>query len=502
MYNIIEEKSMQVYKYEKKDKLTDIVQANTSIAYVAKVKTSIKDGSNLETVAALWDNENIKCQLAKADANPDQIDLHYLDCVLVSTGWNKNTDVFGLQNTWDARNTPVDKKFDYMHDESDIIGHITSCITVLKNGSIYKEENVPISDFDIIIGTVLYKYWKAEERQKRIDAIIAEIEEDKWFVSMECLFADFDYAVISPEGENFIIARNDDTSFLTKHLVQYGGTGEYKEYKLGRYLKNLTFSGNGLVDNPANPASIIFNNVNPFQSQAILNQWEINMSDENKAVERLEKELADAKQEIVRLAKEAQESAEAKFKETVATAKSEVESLKKELEAAKAEVQTKDEKISELDKDVQAVQSELDKSNAEIEKIKAEAVKAGRLQKLADANVGKEKADELVAKFENISDDAFDELVLAYAKRQPKKEDEDEDEEEDAEGSRADDESDENENNADANVEDVESNDAGIGTVGSSGDDDENKVKEVRASAEAFIRKSMTKLGKKNKGEE
>ena len=66
--------------------------------------------------------------------NKDQIDLHYLESVLVSTGWNKNDDVFTVGATWEARNTPEDKQFNFMHDENDIIGHITGSYVLNKDG--------------------------------------------------------------------------------------------------------------------------------------------------------------------------------------------------------------------------------------------------------------------------------------------------------------------------------------------------------------------------------
>ena len=71
--------------------------------------------------------------------------------------------------------------------------------------------------------------------------IIAEIEEGKWYVSMECLFAGFDYALIGEEGSAKVLARDEESAFLTKHLRAYGGTGEYQGYKVGRALEIYLF---------------------------------------------------------------------------------------------------------------------------------------------------------------------------------------------------------------------------------------------------------------------
>ncbi len=81
---------------------------------------------------------------------------------------------------------------------------------------------------------------------------------------MEVLFASFDYLLVpmvkgEPDmAQAQIVERNDETAFLTKHLKTYGGKGFYKNYLVGHVLRQLTFSGKGLVENPANPTSVIF----------------------------------------------------------------------------------------------------------------------------------------------------------------------------------------------------------------------------------------------------
>ena len=77
---------------------------------------------------------------------------------------------------------------------------------------------------------------------------------------MECLFAGFDYALVDPDGNHKVLSRDEQSAFLTKHLRAYGGTGKYEGYTIGRALRNISFSGKGLVAKPANPRSIIINN--------------------------------------------------------------------------------------------------------------------------------------------------------------------------------------------------------------------------------------------------
>ena len=68
-----------------------------------------------------------------------------------------------------------------------------------------------------------------------------------------------------------IVPRNNETAFLTRHLRAYGGEGSYQEHQIGRLLRNITFSGKGFVNRPANPESIIFdkNKVFEFNSASI-----------------------------------------------------------------------------------------------------------------------------------------------------------------------------------------------------------------------------------------
>ena len=143
------------------------------------------------------------------------------------------------------------------------------------------------NQFDIVTSAVLYNSWSNPELQLRMNTLVAEIEEGKWFVSMECLFNDFDYAVITPEGQEKVISRDEASAFLSKHLRAYGGTGEYEGYKVGRMLKNIAFSGKGLVDNPANPKSVILES-NPFSKSEAKSITEFNIEEyDDMADERL-----------------------------------------------------------------------------------------------------------------------------------------------------------------------------------------------------------------------
>ena len=72
---------------------------------------------------------------------------------------------------------------------------------------------------------------------------------------MECFFTDFDGLIDKSTGAYKVLGRDNDSAYLTKYLKAYGGKGEYENYKVGRVLRNITFSGKGFVDKPANDNS-------------------------------------------------------------------------------------------------------------------------------------------------------------------------------------------------------------------------------------------------------
>ena len=227
--------------------------------------------------------------------NKNQMDLHYLKSILVTTGWNKNDDVFDKAEVWTARNTPSDKPFNYEHDQKQIIGHITGSKVIDEDGNDVGEE-ISVDElpkkFHILTSAVLYKFWEDPKKQEEMNDIISGIANNKWFVSMEALFNNFDYAMDDGVAAK-VIARNEKTAFLTKHLRAYGGNGVFNNIKIGRVLKNIVFSGKGLVRKPANPESIIFDETEAFITSSVyqldetIKSKEIIMSIEEVKVEKI-----------------------------------------------------------------------------------------------------------------------------------------------------------------------------------------------------------------------
>lgn len=210
-------------------------------------------------------------EISRATASDGTIqpDLLYIDSVLVSTGQNKNDDVFLPHEMWYARSTPVLKPVDWEHNtgkeleegeakrliaDNQIIGVMYNSFAALKDGTKITEEQAQASDFrippdfDIINQAVIYKYLfpKAAAR------IVKDAKAGKLFVSMEAWFSAYDYKV-----GNKIVARNQETAFLDKHLRRNGGDGSFAGQRVGRVLRNIVFGGIGIVSNPANADSVI-----------------------------------------------------------------------------------------------------------------------------------------------------------------------------------------------------------------------------------------------------
>ncbi len=411
---------MKIYAQEISDGLQDMLLSNNTIAYCALAEkyTPSKEEKNSA-------DEMCLTQALLDKGNEDQIDLYYLKSILVSTGWNKNDDVFDPKELWEARNTPEDKPFNFMHDEKDIIGHITGNVAVDFDGNEIDEsaEEAP-SQFNILTTSVIYTSWSDVEQKQRMQKIVSEIEEGKWFVSMECLFPEFDYALTAEDGKTSVVPRNEASAFLTKHLRSYGGTGKYQNYQVGRLLRNLSFSGKGLVSKPANPRSIILEG-NEFFDESKACALDINsikekkMSDNvvNEQIIDLQKELAETKAANEALKSELATSQTADFEETIKTLQASLDEKTAEVteltEAGKKDaeaIQKKEDAIMKKDEEVKALKEEL-----AIMKKKDAMMK--RKADLEEAGLDAEEASATVSDFEEADDETFAKVVALMKKK-------------------------------------------------------------------------------------
>jgi hypothetical protein len=405
---------MKIYKTEIVDGLEEALASNNTIAYCAQAESFLPS------------EEDIKLAKALEHDTEDQIDLFYLKSILVSTGWNKNDDVFDPQELWAARKTPEDKPFNYMHDEMDIIGHITGNAIIDFEGNELQDDVAEIpSQFNILTTAVIYTSWSDLTQKERMNKIIAEIEQGKWFVSMECLFPDFDYALTGPNGESRVIQRAEASAFLTKHLRAYGGSGEYQNYKVGRLLRNLAFSGKGLVSKPANPRSIILDG-NEFFDESKASALDVSLIKENDMSDMLNQQIADLQKDLAE-AKAANDALKseldsAKSAETEATIAELTEKLAvteaQVVELTEAVKHGKD-KMAEKEEEVKSMKEDMDKKEEELAGYKKKEAMMKRKASLLEIGLSEEAAASTVEDFADADDEVFGRVVATLQKTLP-----------------------------------------------------------------------------------
>jgi len=408
--------TIKIFQKEIDDGIGELVKSTASVAYCSEATVCINDIAH--------SGNNVVNKIVAE--NKDQIDLYYLESVLVSTGWNKNDDVFTSEATWAARNTPEDKQFNFMHDENDIIGHITGSYVLTKDGKALADDAEAPQEFDIITQAVLYNSWTGEENRDRMGKIIAEIQDGKWYVSMECLFSGFDYALIDEKGVAKVLARDEGSSFLTKHLRAYGGSGEYEGYKLGRALSNISFSGKGLVSKPANPRSVILRdsstaNIN-VDHNSKLSIGELQMSDvltDQLAEVKAQLEAAKAENEAIKAKIEEAKDKEFAFK--VEAFESTIEEKDSSIAELEESIKSTQARVAELEDALAKSQEDLASAKEHMEEMKKKEKMEKRKASLAEAGLEEEEVDETLASFDALDDSAFEAIVAMMKKKGMKK---------------------------------------------------------------------------------
>lgn len=430
-------KQMILYKAEIEAGLSDKILSNNSVNFCSKAELTNTFPISNKTLA----------HLSKASIKDG--DLHYLKSILCTTGWNKNDEVFLPLETWVSRNTAEDKPLNYEHDCGNIVGHITDGQPVdfdFKpiNQSLSAEE-IP-SDFHILTGSVLYKFWDKPELQERMDKILAEIPKDLWFVSLEAIFSSFDYAMKSDSGEQKIISRNEKTAFLTKHLRAYGGTGKYDGYRIGRILRNFTFCGKGLVRNPANPNSIIIKeevekfvansenyliaNVEDSKTQVYLNSNNVIKSENVQTLTKLseievektelDKKIAELETENKKLKAELQETNVKELQSKVAKLEADKAKADELLTKASDALKLSQTELAKVQNSVLELTKVKDSVESELKTIKAEKKEIERLGEVkTKLKCDEEKAKAFVAKFVNLDDATFNSAIEAVLSVKP-----------------------------------------------------------------------------------
>ena len=379
-------------------------------------KSEIQDGLKEKIISSM--SISSTCELEICDPfllnkplravaeNKNQMDLHYLKSILVTTGWNKNDDVFDKAEVWTARNTPSDKPFNYEHDQKQIIGHITGSKVIDEDGNDVAEgvsvDELP-KKFHILTSAVLYKFWEDPKKQEEMNDIISGIANNKWFVSMEALFNNFDYAMDDGVTAK-VIARNEKTAFLTKHLRAYGGNGVFNNVKIGRVLKNIVFSGKGLVRKPANPESIIFDETEAFITSSVYQLDETTKSKEiimSIEEEKIEKQIAEVTQEVAAVFPP-EETPEEEKEDTV-----EDPAVKKEEKMGEEEANYMEDK-KKMMAESEAMKKQLDMVVNELNNMKKEKMQANRAEMVIEKfGMNKDEATLVVSALSALNDESF-----------------------------------------------------------------------------------------------
>ena len=381
-----------IYKHEVADGLEEKIKASRTIAYSSPVAKIVETDAFCQKALA--------SEVKKFVANVADSDLYHIKSILVSSTWNKNDDVFTAEQVWKARHTPEDKPDNLEHDEHCIVGHMTGSWVLDADFNLVPDdtsvENLP-PVIHILNSSVVYTKWEDPVMQDKIVDLIKAAESGEMFVSMECLLRDFDYALLKGE-ELTIVARGEDTSFLTKHLRAYGGNGVYNDYKIGRVVKDITFCGKGYTRTPANPESIILatsevdlskaHKINSFSQEGgvIINCT--NNTTENQ----MEKELEELKAKVA-----------------------ELESVKSSFETKVAELVAANKRVEELTAELAEVQANLKAASDKLAEIDAAKARAARVQKLVEVGLEASEVDALIDQFAKADDAQFDAVVSALA---------------------------------------------------------------------------------------
>lgn len=350
----------------------------------------------------------------------DQPDLALVVSILVSAGWNLNDDIFMPSELWAARNTPIHKPINDNHDEEVILGHIITSRAINKNGdSIVEvsENNLP-SDFDLEVAGVLYK--ALPKLQDRISEIIEKANSGEMFVSMEAWFPDFAFGILDEDtGVTKVVARTEKTAFLTKHLRAFRGTGEFNGKRVGRVLLDITFGGQGFVETPANPDSVIKVAASQeFISASLEDVMEGGVQDVD--LETLKKELKDAQDKL-----QEKDAALADLRKEIESIKSEnskaeidelsqrVEELTNQTNEMKTKLEESEKEKAELSKNLEKAEENVAEANEKLLKIEKDAKAKERLTKLKEVS-DVENEEEALADIMNLDDATFD-AMLKYA---------------------------------------------------------------------------------------
>lgn len=395
------------------------------------------------------DKESLLASLRKSNKKPDQTlaaeafdpqkDLLKIVALLVSTGENKNDDVFLPDELVKARASGAHKLLNIEHDVDNIVGHMTHSFIVDKDGNEISDEElekngVP-TDFDIMNEAVIYAYAKPEVA----DAVRKLAAADELYVSVEMWFKDYDFLVGTK-----IVKRNSATAHLDSSLRANGGEGVYRDTHVGRVLRDLLIGGEGLVENPANPESVgntvadlaaaSARDVEVYGEKAISDNVIEDLSHKSSANQQDTEEITmkEVLKEMMETAKEsAKMAAEAAVKEALKTQESQSDSSSQDTSDANAstaapvaapappEGDPKDsavnsETIDKLTASVDQLTKIVENQSEEIGRLTQKQVVASRREQMHTAGFSNEQIETRIGALTDLSEAEFKERLADY----------------------------------------------------------------------------------------
>jgi hypothetical protein len=313
---------------------------------------------------------------------------------------------------------------------------------------------------------------------------------------MECFFKGFDYGLINKStGEYKVLTRDNSTAYLSKYLRAYGGYGEHENYKIGRVLRNITFSGKGYVDKPANPDSIIFSKDSfkflekndDFTKSGVTIFQSTEQMENNTMSEQAENTVADcseaalAAEVVATELKNEIESMKNAHAEVLNNVTSEKDQLVAEKEEAAKKMKDYEDKMKKMEASIVELETKLNQANEAVAAYMKKEKKMVRKAALVENGYEDDNIESVLEKFENVDDETFAAMteMLKTKKKKMAKADEVE-----------------QTNDITEALENVETTEEIVPAVGG------EEVSEVESTRAALVDFVCNRLGKKlNKGE-
>ena len=187
-------------------------------------------------------------------------------------------------------------------------------------------------------------------------------------------------------------------------------------------MRDISFSGKGLVSKPANPRSVILDASRAFSlnsNSSILTNFpegDNDMSDINlleKQLAEVKSELASAKEDNDKLRVELEAVASKEVTETISKLETSVAEKEEAIKALEASVSEKEASITELQESIAKSEEDMKEKMEELRKMKKKEKMEARKASLLEIGYDAEAADEAIASYEEFDDATFEAILAA-----------------------------------------------------------------------------------------